>query len=79
MCCGGVVYTEIENLPIKELIDFMGEVSEVVNGEPKMSKLLFATDKMYKSDFYLKGNPISLIATNVPSFMGGKANPWIDA
>lgn len=41
--------------------------------------MIFATDKNQDSDFYLKGDPISLIATNVPSFMGGKANPWFDA
>jgi len=44
-----------------------------------MQKVLFATDRSRKSDFYLKGNPASLIATNVPSFMGGRSNPWIDA
>ena len=38
---------------------------------------MFATDhKQTEADFYLKGNPASLIATNVPSIMGGKSNPW---
>ena len=31
---------------------------------------------MTKSQYYLDGNPVSLIATNIPSFMGGRANPW---
>jgi hypothetical protein len=44
-----------------------------------MQKVLFATDKTRKTDFYLKGNPESLIATNVPSFMGGRFNPWVCA
>lgn len=44
-----------------------------------MNKILFATDRNIKTDFYLKGNPISIVATNVPSFMGGKAKPWTDA
>ena len=24
----------------------------------------------------MRGNPVSLVATNIPSFMGGKSNPW---
>ena len=39
---------------------------------------MFATDQnKTDTDYYLKGDPVSLIATNIPSFMGGKANPWM--
>ena len=39
--------------------------------------VLFATDATRtKSNFYLKGDPVSLIASNIESFMGGRGNPW---
>jgi len=28
---------------------------------------------------YLRGDPVSLVATNIPTFMGGRANPWMDS
>lgn len=77
--CGCIAYPPIENIPIKELIDYSGEAKQGSDESFIMSKFLFATDMSRNSDFYLKGNPISLIATNVPSFMGGKTNPWADS
>lgn len=45
--------------------------------QPEDKKILFATDrKSMDTDFYLQGNPISLIAINIASYMGGRANPW---
>lgn len=39
--------------------------------------IMFATDaNKTKSDYYLKGDPVSLIANNIASFMGGRADPW---
>jgi len=39
--------------------------------------MLFATDrKSTVSDFYLRGNPVSLVGTNIASIMGGRSNPW---
>ena len=32
-----------------------------------------------KSDYYLRGDPVSLIITNIPSFKGGRANPWMES
>ena len=32
-----------------------------------------------KSDYYLKGDPVSMIITNIPSFKGGRTNPWIES
>ena len=34
---------------------------------------------MTKSDFYLRGDPVSLVISNVPSIQGGRSNPWMDA
>ena len=31
------------------------------------------------SDYYLRGDPVSLIITNIPSFKGGRANPWMES
>ena len=38
---------------------------------------MFSTEQSkVASDYELKGNPVSLVATNIPSYMGGRANPW---
>ena len=44
-------------------------------------QVLFSSSQnsKYDSDFYLRGDPVSLIITNIPSFKGGRANPWMDA
>ena len=43
-------------------------------------QIIFATDKTSaKSDYYLRGDPVSLIITNIPSFKGGRANPWMES
>jgi hypothetical protein len=39
--------------------------------------VLFAATKDRKTDFYLRGDPIAFIAMNLPSYMGGRANPWM--
>jgi hypothetical protein len=50
--------------------------------EPEMirlntKQLLFATDrKSTVADYYLRGNPVSLVGTNISSIMGGRSNPW---
>ena len=50
-------------------------VEEIKDRDEK--KLMFATDRKTQSQFYLRGNPVSLVATNIPSFMGGRSNPWM--
>jgi len=43
-------------------------------------QIIFATQMTTaKSDFYLRGDPVSLIITNIPSFKGGRANPWMES
>lgn len=56
---------------IKEVIDHMVEVDEEGN-----NKILFASTRATPSDRYLEGNPTSLIATNINSYMGGRVNLW---
>lgn len=90
--CSCICYPPLENIPLKEMIEFGGSLAQPesrdsISEEPKLlnpykdnvDKVMFATDKTHKTDFYLKGDPISLVATNVPSFMGGKAKPWTEA
>jgi hypothetical protein len=40
---------------------------------------MFATDNGTRAKSYLRGDPISLVATNIPTFMGGRANPWLNS
>ena len=43
-------------------------------------EIIFATDNTNaQSDYYLRGDPVSLIITNIPSFKGGRANPWMES
>lgn len=43
-------------------------------------QIIFATQMTNaKSDYYLRGDPVSLIITNIPSFKGGRANPWMES
>ena len=54
--------------------DLMSTRSEVAKN------IIFATDMTNaKSDYYLRGDPVSLIITNIPSFKGGRANPWMES
>lgn len=43
-------------------------------------EIIFATQMTSaQSDYYLRGDPVSLIITNIPSFKGGRANPWMES
>ena len=43
-------------------------------------EIIFATEfTSAQSDYYLRGDPVSLIITNIPSFKGGRANPWMES
>lgn len=39
--------------------------------------VLFAIDKDFQADKFLKGNPISLVFTNLNSYMGGQTDLWL--
>lgn len=40
-------------------------------------QMLFATDRTSTvADYYLRGNPVSIVGTNISSIMGGRSNPW---
>ena len=55
-------------------LDLQSQDSEVVK------QIIFATQMTQaKSDYYLRGDPVSLIITNIPLFKGGRQNPWADA
>jgi hypothetical protein len=41
--------------------------------------VLFSSRAESKSKYKLKGKPISIVATNIPSFMGSRLNIWHDA
>ena len=41
--------------------------------------ILFSTSKSEKCKYYLTGEPVSIVCQNVPSYMGGRHNPWAEA
>lgn len=56
---------------VKDLIQCVMSTNEEGN-----EHVLFATDKEYQADKYLRGNPISLVFTNLNSYMGGQTDLW---
>ena len=65
-CCCGC------NTSLKRVIDYMAREG----AEAGDSRVLFASDHGTDADQYLRGKPVSLICTNIDSYMGGRANPW---
>lgn len=55
--------------------------ADLLSTRSEMAKeIMFATQMTNaKSDYYLRGDPVSLIITNIPSFKGGRANPWMES
>jgi len=52
-------------------------LSSEVENDPNASKgIIFTTKKKDKNNFSIKGNPICIVAPNIASFAGGKANLW---
>lgn len=41
--------------------------------------ILFTTRENDPDNFHIKGKPISYVALNIPSYMGGRAVPWVQA
>lgn len=41
--------------------------------------VLFTTKENDPDNFYIKGKPVTYVAINIPSYMGGRANPWANA
>jgi len=41
--------------------------------------ILFSTDPHDPQHLRLKGSPVTFVAMNIPSIMGGRANPWRQA
>jgi hypothetical protein len=39
-------------------------------------KILFTTNKKDPNEMHIKKDAICLVGTNIPSYMGGRANPW---
>ena len=56
---------------IKPLIN--SEIDQDQNGK---NGIMFTSKKKDKNNFYLKGNPICIVAPNIASFAGGRANLW---
>ena len=54
---------------------------DLVSTNSEVAKeIIFATQMTSaQADYYLRGDPVSLIITNIPSFKGGRANPWMES
>lgn len=55
------------------------DMSPLLDNSENLQKndgILFSTDKKDKKHFRIKGNPLCLVGSNIPSMMGGRANLW---
>lgn len=51
----------------------------VVSHKGEEEEVLFTTNKHDSENPRLKGRPVNFAAVNIPSFMGGRSNPWVSA
>jgi len=65
--CWGCCPTVTDKLDIA--VSYKGEEEEV----------LFTTNKFDRENPRIKGRPVNFAAVNIPSFMGGRSNPWVTA
>jgi hypothetical protein len=71
--CGCIFQTPAENIPVREMVSYLEGEDPTKPG--KMQRL----DMNQEADCYVRGEPISIVATNITSYMGGYGNPWPDA
>ena len=66
----------------EETKEHLNEENSILNKVPLLlnanegSKVLFTTKANDSEYAHIKGNPISIVATNICSYMGGRADPW---
>ena len=48
----------------------------MTKGEEKGGKILFTTNKKDPDNFHIRKGAIAYVGTNIPSYMGGRADPW---
>lgn len=63
------------SLNLKE-VELIEEILPEKEPTESKSNIFFATKKETQSTHYLKGEPVSLVCLNIPSYMGGRAFPW---
>ena len=61
------------------IIEETKEHTDPLLGQLKEGEILFTTRKNDPEYIHMKNKPISFVATNIPSFMGGRADPWRQA
>ena len=47
--------------------------------EMLVPNMLISNNKQKNAKYKLKGKPISIVTTNIPSYQGGRFNVWKDA
>ncbi len=89
VCCSCCCWPAQESLSLVQMIDYWSiskqkdKKADII--EPLIPRsnsledanIVFAANRERNADYYLKGNPVALIAMNVSSYMGGTNNPWM--
>lgn len=54
-------------------------VDPLLNHTSSRSDIIFTTKKKDTEHLHIKGKPVSYTAVNITSYMGGRANLWVNA
>ncbi len=60
-----------KTLKVKQMVNCVYSTDQEGN-----NKIVFAASRQMDSDTYLSGDPITLVLTNINSYMGGRLNVW---
>lgn len=59
--------------------DFSTKDAVTMKNEQELNEqIIFSTSKKNNAKYYLSGNPVSLVASNIPSYMGGRGDLWLN-
>lgn len=68
---------EVANPMIME--ETKDQMEPMLNRNSTNGEILFTTKAKDPDNLHIKGKPVTFCAMNIPSMMGGRANPWIQA
>lgn len=55
------------------------QMDPLLSHSSSKSDILFTTKKKDAEHLHVKGKPVTYVAVNISSYMGGRANPWVAA
>lgn len=56
-----------------------GKEPLLTKAEESSGKILFTTNKKDSENFHIRKDAIAYVGINIPSYMGGRADPWSQA